>query len=122
MGVRHCGVGDGDLADELVTLVPAGVQLVAEMGLATVFRPARVDTFLRPFMGFPAERHGSLLDGVGFLAFVTLYRRLQQRGIDDLTATRQAAMIFQLLLELLEDQRARAGLGQAVAEQPMVLA
>nr|WP_315218622.1 hypothetical protein [uncultured Duganella sp.] len=40
--VGHCGVGDGDSADELVALIHAGVQVVAEVRFAVLFGPARV--------------------------------------------------------------------------------
>lgn len=45
-GVGDGGVGDGQSACELATLVDAGVQLVTEVVLAMLFCPARVDVFL----------------------------------------------------------------------------
>jgi len=117
-GVGYGGVGDGDLADELVTLVHAGVQFVAEVRFTVLFGPARVDIFLRTFVGFPSQGHGAVFDGVSLVPLVALYWRLHQRGINDLTAAGNVAMFLQLLLGLLDHQRAGARLGQAVAEQP----
>jgi len=63
-------------------------------------------------------RHRAFLDGLGVLAFVALDRRLHQQGVDDLATARHVALLLELLLDLLEHQRARAGLRQAIAEQP----
>lgn len=117
-GVGHCGIGDDYLAQQLVALVHTGVQLVAEIALTVLLGPARVDILLRAFVRLPAQRHSAVLDDLGFLSLVALDRRLGLRGIDDLAAARHVAVLLQLLLDLLEDERARAGLRQAVAEQP----
>jgi hypothetical protein len=67
---------DGHFAYQLVALVHAGVQLIAEVALAVLLRPARVDIFLRTLVRLPAQRHGAVLDDVGFLALVALNRCL----------------------------------------------
>ena len=117
-GVGDGGVGDGQFADQLATLVDAGVQLITEVVLAMLLRPARVDVLLGPLVWFPRQRYRAFFDGLGFVAFVALDRRLHQRGVDDLAAACQIAVLLQLLLDLLEHECASAGLGQEVAEQP----
>jgi len=49
VGIGHRGMGDGDLADQLATLVDAGMQLVAEVILAMFLGPLRVDILLRAY-------------------------------------------------------------------------
>src|SRR5471030_371327 len=51
-GVGQGGVGDDHFAHQFVALVHAGMQLVAEVALAVLLRPACVDMLLRAFMGF----------------------------------------------------------------------
>ena len=94
------------------------MQFVAEVRFTVLFSPACIDIFLRTFVGFPSQVHGAFFDRVGLVELVALYWRLHQRGINDLTAAGHVAMFLQLLLDLLEHQRAGAGLSQTVAEQP----
>lgn len=69
---------DGDLADQLATLIDAGVQLVAEVILAMLFGPLGVDIPLFPFVWFPPQRHRAFLDRLGLRPLVALDRDLCQ--------------------------------------------
>src|SRR5450830_64861 len=51
-GVGHGGVRDGHFTQQFVTLVHAGVQLVAKVVLAVFLCPARIDIFLRALVRF----------------------------------------------------------------------
>lgn len=117
-GVGHGGMRDGDLADELVTLVDAGVQLVAKVVLAVLSGPLCVNVLLRTLVRLPTQRHRAFFDRFSLFSLVALNRSLDQRSVDDLAAARQIALRQQLLLDLLEYAVADASLGQAVAEQP----
>ena len=92
--VGHGGMRDGYFAHQLVALVHAGVQLVAEVALAVLLCPTRIDILLRALVRLPAQRHRAFLDAVGFLALVALDRCLHQRGVDDLAATRHVAVLL----------------------------
>ena len=53
---------DLDLANQLVTLVGVDGELVAESGLAVLFRPGGVHVLLPALGGLPADGHGVVLD------------------------------------------------------------
>lgn len=91
-GVGHGSMGDSDLADQLATLVDAGVQLIPEVILAVLSGPLGIDILLRALVRFPAQRHRAFLDRLGFLSLVALDRGLHQRGVDDLSAARQVTL------------------------------
>jgi transposase len=72
--------GGADLANDLVALVGVGRELVAEVGLAVLLGPARLDILLAPFGRRPISRH-RVLGHDGFLFFVDrLFGRLRDAG------------------------------------------
>lgn len=80
---KDSGVGDGgirgdDFANELMAFIDARMQLVAEIVLAMLFGPPRIDVFFRAFVGFPSNGHRDFLDSLDLLALVVLHRRLYQ--------------------------------------------
>jgi hypothetical protein len=117
----------GDFADELIGLVHSDAQLAAEVQFTIPFGPARVDIFLRPFVGFPNQRYRAVSDGFGLVALIALYRRLHQRGINDLAAARNAALFLQILLGCSNSsapapaQTKRSGSSQIVLASRMLL-
>lgn len=74
------------------------MQLVAEVALAVLLGPARVDILLRAFVRLPTQRHGAVPDDLGFPLLVALDLRLDQRGIDDLATARHVAVLLQSAL------------------------
>jgi hypothetical protein len=116
--VGNGGIGDDDFAHEFVSLVDAGVKLVAEVVLAMLLRPLGIDVFLRAFVRLPGDGHRAFFDRLRLFALVALNRCLDKRRIDDLAAACQIAVRQQLLLHLVEQLGAKARLGQAVAEEP----
>lgn len=93
-GVGHGGMRDGYFTQQLIALVHTGMELVAEVALAVLLRPARIDIFLRTLVWLSAQRHRALLDDVGFLALVALNRCLHQRRIDYLAAACHMAVLL----------------------------
>ncbi len=91
-GVSHGSMGDGDLVDQLATLVDAGVQLVPEVILAVLSGPLGINILSRTLVRFPAQRHRAFLDQLGFLWVVALDRSLHQRGVDDLSSAGQVTL------------------------------
>jgi hypothetical protein len=116
--VGNGGIGDDDFAYELVALVDAGMKLVAEVVLAMLLRPLGVGVFLRAFMSLSGDRHRAFLDRLRLFALVALDRCLNKRRIDDLATACQITVRQQLLLHLVEQLGAKAGLSKAVAKQP----
>ena len=68
-----------DLADDLVVLVDVDREPVAEMALAGLLGPGRVDVLLMPFRGLPIGRHRALLNQFLLVVAVVLPWRRPQR-------------------------------------------
>ena len=51
-GVRHSGLSDGDLADQLAASIDTGMRLVTKMIPAALFGPLGVDILLRTLVRF----------------------------------------------------------------------
>jgi len=62
IGVVLARCADLELADQLVALVRIGRELVTEIGLAVLLRPARLDVLLAPLRRRPVGGHGVVLD------------------------------------------------------------
>lgn len=117
-GVVFAGRAHFDLAYQLVAPVGVGRDLVAEIGLAVLFRPARVRIFLAPFGWLPVGRHRAFADqGFLFLA-QRLPGRLHDARVDHLAAASNVAVHGQLAIDRIENALAGAGLDQALLESP----
>lgn len=118
LGVGHAGVTHLGLQDQLVSPIHADRRLVAEVRLAMLLCPARLDILL-PALGrrqFGWCRTG--LDLGLLLDAVVLSRRPHDAGVDDLSFARVEAMQLKMALHFVENQVFDLGLHQALAEVP----
>ncbi|KAF4531016.1 hypothetical protein B566_EDAN019007 [Ephemera danica] len=109
-------VGD-DLADELVPLVYVHRELVAMVALAMLLGPGGVSVFLTPLGRLPLGGRGVLFE----LFFVILSEVLPggryQRGVNDLAAPCDEALLEQLGCDAIEN-RLGPGFANPVLEYP----
>src|SRR5690606_1528027 len=114
--VRTCRVGL-DSANDLVFLVDVDRELVAEVTLAVLLRPGRVDVLLAPLRRLPDGGHRTLLDQRLLASAVVLLGGGYQGGVDDLTATRDETLPEQLRRDTVKE-RLRARFTDPVLEGP----
>ena len=74
------------------------------MALAVFLRPGRVGVLLAPLRRLPVGGHRALLDESFLASAVVLPGRRHQRGVDDLTATRDESMLEQLRGDAVEQR------------------
>ena len=115
--VNACGA-DVDLADELVTLVHAGGELVAVVALAVLLGPARLHVLLPTLRRRPVGGHRVLLHDLFLLPGQRLLRCRHDAGIDHLPAAGDRALPVELPTHRLEDAPGRPRLDQAFLEGP----
>lgn len=108
------GSADLDLANELVTLVGAGRELVAEIGLPVLLGPACLDIFLASFRRRPVGRHGLIGDHLLVLFLDRLFWRLHDARV----AACDIAMPGQLKVDRVKHGLAGPSLDQAFLERP----
>jgi len=106
-----------DPANELVLLVDVDRELVAEVALAVLLRPGRIDVLLAALGRLPVGGHRTVLDQRLLAPAVALLGRGHQRRIDDLTAPSDVAVLEQLGRDSVE-QDLRARFADAVLERP----
>ena len=89
---------------QLVPTVHVDMVLVTVMALAVLLGPPRLDTLLAPLcrLVLPACRRLARLYPRVLLAAVALFGYRHNRGVDDLAAHRQIALILQVAIERLE--------------------
>src|SRR3954462_4019382 len=103
---------------QLVLAVDIHVVLVAEVALAMLLRPARVDVLLRLLVGLPRDRRIAVLDRLVLFAAVALHGRRHDGGVDDLAAHGQVAPALQMGIEGLEQRLDQPRLRELLAIQP----
>nr|CAB76428.1 hypothetical protein [Azotobacter vinelandii] len=117
-GVGLAGIAHLHAADQLVPAIHADRQLVAEVRLAVLLRPARLDILLPALGGRPFDRHSLLLHHGLLIGRVVLDGRANDAGIDDLPFASPEAVCLQLTLHLGKDPMLDVGLYQALAKDP----
>lgn len=114
--VRAGSVGD-DLANELVPFVDVHRELVSMVALAMLLGPGRIQVFLTALGGRPIRRHGIFLELFLVVLGEVLPGRGYQRGVDDLTASSDEALLEQLRSDAIKDGLG-AGFANPVLENP----
>ena len=112
------GGTDPDLAEQLVLLIGAGRELVAEVRLPVLLGPAGLGILLSPLRRRPVTRRGLLLDQFLFLLAEPLPWHRNEAGIDDLPTSRDVAVLGQFTLDSVEQRFRCARCDQPLAERP----
>lgn len=112
------GIAHPHAANELVPAIHADRELVAEIRLAVLLRPARLDILLPPFGGRPFDRYRLLLHHRLLIGRVVLNGCANDAGVDDLPLAGPESMLLQLALHLGKDLMLDVGLYQALAKDP----
>ena len=103
---------------QLVLAVDVHVVLVAEVALAMLLRPARVDVLLRLLVGLPRDGRIAVLDRLILRAAVALHGRGHDGGVDDLAAHGQVAPAFQIGVEGIKQRLDQPCLRELLAIEP----
>lgn len=117
-GIVFAGGADLDLANELVTLVSVGRQLVAEVRLVMFLGPTRYDILLAAFGRPPLGRHRAFPHDFLFLLADRLLGSRDDAGVDHLTTARDVAVLGELAINRVKDTFAGARLDQPFLENP----
>ena len=93
-----------DPADDLVFLVDVDRKLVAEVALAVLLGPGRIDVLLAALGRLPVGGHRTVLDQRLLASAVVLLGRRHQGGVDDLTAARDETLLQQLRRDTVKER------------------
>src|SRR5690606_27300539 len=121
LAVVHVGWAHHEVVDQLAVAVHLHVVLVAEVVLAVLAAPARVDVLLPGLAGAPAAWGPALLDALVLIAAVALHGRLHHGGVNDLALVEQEPGGFDTLNKGVEERVEDLGLAQLLAVVPDTL-
>lgn len=121
LAVVHVGWAHHEVVDQLAVAVHLHVVLVAEVVLAVLAAPARVDVLLPGLAGAPAAWGPALLDALVLIAAVALHGRLHHGGVNDLALVEQEPGGFDALNKGVEERVEDLGLAQLLAVVPDTL-
>ena len=118
--VVHRRVRHAVAPHQLVPAVHVDMVLVAVMALAVLLGPARVGILLGPLgrLVLPALGRLAILDPRVVVPAIALFGHRHDRGVDDLAAHRQVALLLQIAVEVLEQCLDHARLRQLFPVEP----
>jgi len=115
-GVVLAGRAHLHAANQLVPLVHARGQLIAEVALTVLLAPARLHVLLSALRRRPLGRHGIVLHDLLLVTRELLLRRRHDARVDHLPAPRDVALAVELPVHRVEDPLGGAHLDQPILE------
>ncbi len=89
-----------DVADHFIFCIDINGQFIAKITFTVLFRPGCLGVFLASFVCCPVIRGFTLTDLFILFLLIVLLRNWNQRGINDLTTSRNESLCRKLMLRL----------------------